>query len=149
MKLYIDNYKYNPTKINLSILKNKFKHDKTTFVEFYTDNGIYIADKNDLYKLIPTDKPLETTLIHGLNFIIDESYYTKKQTYQLSPEHVIIKKMFYVFYNSKVKMMVEGDVTTNEDEFVPSNFYFETHSSNHLDDKMILNEFNEFLSSFN
>jgi hypothetical protein len=106
-------------------------------------------DKNDLYKLTPIDRPLETTMICGLKCMIDKSYYTKKSHYQLSPEHVITNKMHYVFHNSKVNIVVEGDVTTNYTKFTPTNLYFETHSDNKLNDPMILNEFNEFLSTFN
>jgi hypothetical protein len=149
MKLYIDSYHYNPNKLKIHLLKNKFKHDKFMSVEFYTNNGIYTIENNEMYKLVPMDNPIELVTIHGLDFIIDKSYYTKKPYYQLSPEHIIIKKNHYVFGNSKVTLVVEGDVTTNEDDFVPTNFYFDTHSNNSIDDPMILNEFNEFLSTFN
>lgn len=149
MKLYIDSYHYNPNKLKIHLLKNKFKHDKCTCVEFYTNNGIYIIENNEMYKLVPMDNPVELVTIHGLDFIIDKSYYTKKPHYQLSPEHIIIKKNHYVFSNSKLTLVVEGDVTTDEDDFVPTNFYFDTHSNNSIDDPMILNEFNEFLSTFN
>lgn len=149
MKLYIDSYHYNPNKLKFNILKKKFKYDKCVLVEFYTDNGIYTIENNELYKLVPMDNPIELVNIHGLNFIIDKSYYTKKQHHQLSPDHIIIKKNHYVFCNSKLSLVVEGDETTNEDDFVPTNFYFDTHSNNSIDDPMILNEFNEFLSTFN
>jgi hypothetical protein len=149
MKLYIDSYHYNPNKLKIHLLKNKFKHDKFMSVEFYTNNGIYTIENNEMYKLVPMDNPIELVTIHGLDFIIDKSYYTKKPHYQLSPEHIIIKKNHYVFGNSKVTLVVEGDVTTNEDDFVPTNFYFDTHRNNSIDDPMILNEFNEFLSTFN
>ena len=149
MKLYIDSYHYNPNRLKIHLLKNKFKHDKCTCVEFYTNNGIYITENNELYKLVPMDNPIELVTIHGLDFIIDKSYYTKKPHYQLSPEHIIVKKNHYVFCNSKVTLVVEGDVTTDDDDFIPTNFYFDTHSNNSIDDPMILNEFNEFLSTFN
>jgi len=149
MKLYIDSYHYNPNKLKIHLLQNKFKYDKCTSVEFYTNNGIYIIENNELYKLVPMDNPIELVTIHGLDFIIDKSYYTKKQHYQLSPEHIIIKKNHYVFCNSKVTLVVEGDVTADDDDFIPTNFYFDTHSNNSIDDQMILNEFNEFLSTFN
>lgn len=149
MKLYIDSYHYNQNKLKINLLKNKFKHDKCTSVEFYTDNGIYTIENNELYKLVPMDNPIELVNIHGLDFIIDKSYYTKKQHHQLSPDHTIIKKTHYVFCNSKVSLVVEGDVSANDDDFIPTNFYFDTHSNNSIDDIMILNEFNEFLLTFN
>lgn len=149
MKLYIDSYHYNPNKLKINLLKNKFKHDKCTSVEFYTDNGIYTIENNDLYKLVPMDNPIELVNIHGLDFIIDKSYYTKKQHHQLSPDHTIIKKTHYVFCNSKVSLVVEGDVSANDDDIIPINFYFDTHSNNSIDDPMILEEFNEFLLTFN
>jgi len=149
MKLYIDNCNYNPNKNNIQLLKNKFKYDKRTSVEFYTNNGIYTIENNDMYKLIPVDAPVENINIGGVGFIIDKSYYTKKPHYQLSPDHVIIQKNQYTFHNSKVKLVIEGGVTINEDDFVPTNFYFDTHSSNEMKDVMIFNEFNEFLSTFN
>lgn len=148
MKLYIDTHHYNPNKINVSVLKNKFKYDQHTLVEFYTDNGIYTINNNDIYKLTPVDEPLENIQLGGLGFIVDKSYYTKRPHYQLSPEHVIIQKNLYIFHNSKVKLLVEGDVTINDAELVVTNFFFETHSSNELKDAMILNELNEFLSTF-
>lgn len=149
MKIYIDNYHYMPNKLNMDILKDHFKHDIITCTEFYTDNGVYTLEKNDLYKLTPTDKPLETIMIEGLKCIVDKSYYTKKTHYQLSPEHVVTNKMHYIFHNSKMKIVVEGNITSNDNNFTPSNFYFETHSDNQLNDPMVLNEFNEFLSTFN
>ena len=149
MKLYIDSYHYNPNKLKINLIKNKFKHDKCASVEFYTDNGIYTIENNELYKLVPMDNPIELVNIHGLDFIIDKSYYTKKQHHQLSPDHTIIKKTHYVFCNSKVSLVVEGDVSANDDDFIPTNFYFDTHSNNSIDDIMILNEFNEFLLTFN
>jgi len=98
--------------------------------------------------LTPIDVPTETIKICGINFIVDKSYYTKKVHYQLSPDHVIIQKDQYVFHNSNVKLVVEGDITINDAEFVPTNFYFDTHTNNQMKDAMILNEFNEFLSTF-
>jgi len=148
MKLYIDTHHYNPNKININLLKNKFKYDKDTLMEFYTDNGIYMINNNEIYKLTPIDVPTETIKICGINFIVDKSYYTKKVHYQLSPDHVIIQKDQYVFHNSNVKLVVEGDITINAAEFVPTNFYFDTHTNNQMKDAMILNEFNEFLSTF-
>lgn len=148
MKLYIDTHHYNPTKINVSVLKNKFKYDQHVLVEFYTDNGIYTINNNDIYKLTPVDEPLEKIQLGGLGFIVDKSYYTKRPHYQLSPDHVIIQKNLYIFHNSKVKLLVEGDLTINDAELIVSNFFFETHSSNELKDAMILNELNEFLSTF-
>jgi hypothetical protein len=106
-------------------------------------------EKNDLYKITPMDSPLETINIDGLKCILDKSYYTKKAHYQLSPEHVITKKKHYIFHNSKLNIVVEGDITTNDNNFTPTNFYFETHNTNQINDPMILNEFNEFLSTFN
>jgi hypothetical protein len=148
MKLYIDTHHYNTNKINVSVLKNKFKYDENTLLEFYTENGIYTINNNEIYKLTPVDEPLEKIQLGGLGFIVDKSYYTKRPHYQLSPDHVIIQKNLYVFHNSKVKLLVEGDVTINDAEIVVSNFFFETHSSNELKDAMILNELNEFLSTF-
>ena len=148
MKLYIDTHHYNPTKINVSVLKNKFKYDQHTLVEFYADNGIYTISNNEIYKLTPVDEPLERIQLGGLEFIADKSYYTKRPHYQLSPDHVIIQKSQYVFHNSKVKLVIEGDITINDAELVVSNFFFETHTNNELKDAMILNEFNEFLSTF-
>ena len=72
MKLYIDIYHYNPNKLKIQLIKNKFKHDKCTCVEFYTNNGIYITENNELYKLVPMDNPIEMVNIHGLDFIIDK-----------------------------------------------------------------------------
>jgi hypothetical protein len=95
------------------------------------------------------DNPIELVNIHGIDFIIDKSYYTKKQHHQLSPDHTIIKKTHYVFCNSKLTLVVEGDVSANDDDFIPTNFYFDTHGNNSIDDPMILNEFNEFLLTFN
>ena len=73
MKLYIDSYHYNPNRLKIHLLKNKFKHDKCTTVEFYTNNGIYITENNELYKLVPMDNPIELVTIHELDFIIDKS----------------------------------------------------------------------------
>ena len=148
MKLYIDTHHYNPNKINVNVLKNKFKYDQHTLLECYTDNGIYTINNNDIYKLTPVDEPLEKIQLGGLGFIVDKSYYTKRPHYQLSPDHVIIQKNQYIFHNSKVKLVVEGDPTINDAELIVTHFFFETHSSNELKDAMILNELNEFLSTF-
>ena len=59
MKLYIDSYHYNPNRLKIHLLKNKFTHDKFMSVEFYTNNGIYTIENNEMYKLVPMDNPIE------------------------------------------------------------------------------------------
>ena len=50
MKLYIENHKIK--KSILAILKEKYRTEHKEITTFYTENGIFTLEGNDLYKLI-------------------------------------------------------------------------------------------------
>ena len=72
MKIYIENY--NPSKLikKLDKLDTHFLCKKD-IVEIYCDDGMYLIDQNNCYKLNVSNENVVNKSINGINFIIDEN----------------------------------------------------------------------------
>lgn len=121
MKVYIENYSVTDLFSNITKFEKYYK-STNTWTEFYTQDGIFTIEKNQVLKLNVVD--VDVTRVD--NLIVDNSYYTKHAVYQLPPSHIVhmLTKMIYATsLKSNIKLVVEG-FSTN-DIFDPFNFYFD------------------------
>ena len=121
MKVYIDNYSVKDLFSNITKFEKYYK-STNTWAEFYTHEGVFTIEKNQVFKLNVVD--VDITRVD--NLIVDNSYYTKHAVYQLPPNHIvhIITQMVYATsFKSNIKLVVEG--FSKNDIFDPFNFYFD------------------------
>ena len=144
MKIYIENY--NPSKLIKKLDKlDTYFLCKKDIVELYCDDGMYLIDKNNCYKLNISNENVVNKSLNGVNFIIDESVVTNIGVYQIPPEHISINisKFYYGLPNANqlknqnqnmINLVIEGvknmkpNYDNNYDEnkydnFIPNNFY--------------------------
>ena len=80
MKIYIENYSIDVLRSKL----NKFTVTKTfTKRQFYSAEGIFTIDNNNIYKLDITDKPIIREEVDGYTLLKDESRINKVIVNQL------------------------------------------------------------------
>ena len=125
MKVYIDNYSVKELCSKISKFEQYYK-STNTWAEFYTNDGVFTIDQNQVFKLNVVD--VDVTRVD--NLIIDNSYYTKHAVYQLPPNHIVhvLTQMVYATsFKSNIKLVVEG--FSKNDGFEPFNFYFDVNDS--------------------
>ena len=170
MKIYIENY--NPSKLIKKLEKiDTYFLCKKDIVELYCDDGMYLIDQNNCYKLNVSNENVVNKSINGINFIIDESVVKKTDAYQIPPEHISINitKFYYGLPNANsfknqnqnlINLVIEGvknmkpnyDNNYGEnkyDNFLPNNFYIEVFMKENIDTILQKEIINVFLSLLN
>ena len=157
-KLYIK--QYNPV-----FIKGKFN----TLDEYYVSSkkvnmlfgkdGIYNIKNDNIYKLLPVDKPIDSTK----DFLIDNSYFNHEEVTSQIPcdySQINITEMHYcVGKQSNVHFVIEGiykkrnaaslsvhnkHVHSRYDNFYPYNCYFYTEEN--INNELLMKEVNLLLS---
>jgi hypothetical protein len=114
MKIYIENYSIDLLRSKLS----KFKETKT-FVkrQFYSEEGIFTIDANNIYQLLITDKAIIKEEVDGFVLLKDTSSINKVVVNQL-PFDATEVVFNYTQYNGSLTVEKVNDRTTD--------FYFTT-----------------------
>jgi len=163
-KIYIKEIEPISLKKQFSKLDEYFRQ-KEEFVELISSEGMFIIEKNQLYKLKPVDKKVLTQTFEGYTLLFDNSYFDKEQVLSQIPyEHVNLNTVKF-YYGEEIfgkkyflRLVVEGfyekentsislNNKNNNDKynnFVPTNFYFLANES--FDNILVKKEFNVFLS---
>lgn len=149
MKIYINN-------LNLGLLSNIADNLKTykckteTFLELYTDEGIYRIETKDIYLLTSLDKNIEIHEKYYENFtlITDTSSFSKTfvssiqgdkhLSFQTTLDYHSINKNGQILY--LIIKYYDGK---------PCDLYFETEKDINIEDNSIKNKIIEFLSLLN
>ena len=170
MKIYIENY--NPSKLIKKLDKlDTYFLCKKDIVEIYCDDGMYLIDQNNCYKLNVSNENVVNKSINGINFIIDESDVKKTDAYQIPPQHISINitKFYYGLPNANnlknqnqnlINLVIEGvknmkpnydnNYSENKyDNFLPNNFYIEVFIKENIDTILQKEIINVFLSLLN
>jgi hypothetical protein len=141
MKIYIQHYNLN----NIASL-DKYLYSETTHIDIYSNEGIFMVDNTQIFKLKITDKDVYKIENYGVNFsgsnnkhtlLIDESVIEKEPVFQIPQDHIAIKLTTFtykMYQKSNVSLVIEG--TYNQpgnngryDGFEPRDFYFISSSN--------------------
>ena len=156
MKIYIDNYSIKNLSKKMKGL-NKYLTNKTNIIEVYSDEGIFIIDQQNIYKVAHLDKPIKNVkYINEANTIfdmmIDSSETTSTIVNQLPPDNVIMKTETQVYQTnatSKVKLVIISQLNKPVNEYKPHDFYFDVSNDIDINSPIFKEDINVFLFHLN
>lgn len=163
MKIYIDNYDMYKMKWFLPTLE-KLRISTRNVVKLYSPtSGVYLIEKNNAYKLreesVADDASSATHNYQGFSLVLQNTKLIKEEIISQLPAHCLWQSETTFVYSinqkkedAKVFLYVEGSYEKDKDlrnlnDFVPSNFYFETNNDcKGVNNQQFQNELNGFLS---
>jgi hypothetical protein len=162
MKIYINHLNLDVLPEMLIILNNYYINSEI-YIQIYSTDGIYEINNKETSKLIQYDNDVEILEKYNIDYtlLVDTSYYEKEKVSQINPEHISrkIKRCFFeINKNSKIKLVVEGEILddkhfyqriSNEYGIYPNDIYFELPDKTDINDALVKNELNMFLSCLN
>ena len=152
MRIYINN-------LNLDIINDIsdiFKEHMTnseTYIELYTNDGIYCIEDKNIFFLDTCDKEIKMFENYYNNFtlIVDPSFFHKQYCSSIHGDnHLALhtKKHYYkINTSSEIQMVIK--YILNNDIFVPNDIYFESEKDIDINDVFIKKEIIEFLLVLN
>jgi hypothetical protein len=162
MKIYINHLNLDAVPELLKSLNNNYINSET-YIKIYSTDGIYEINNSSSKKLIPQDSDIEILENYHENFtlLVDQSYYGVEEVFQINNDH-ISRKMKRCFFelnkNSKIKLVIEGELLDDKHFFkristdygiAPTDIYFELPEKTNINDALVKNELNVFLSCLN
>jgi len=162
MKIYINHLNLDAVPELLKSLNNNYINSET-YIKIYSTDGIYEINNSSSKKLIPQDSDIEILENYHENFtlLVDQSYYGVEEVFQINNDH-ISRKMKRCFFelnkNSKIKLVIEGEILDDKHFFkristdygiAPNDIYFELPEKTNINDALVKNELNVFLSCLN
>lgn len=164
MKLYIDNYKTNNLYSKLQKLDIYFANT-TSHIEIYSNEGIFIIDDINLYKLKIKDEDIIkiTNYYNKFDILIDNSEITKHETNQIPSHNVLLQIITFNYLTipkSNLKLVITGkynntnkiiddDFRNKYNGFTIIDFYFEVLNNIDINSPLFKEELSVFLSMFN
>jgi len=141
MKLYLTrNLKID----EILILKYKFKVSKLNL--YYTDDGIIEVVRDKLKKYIINDEPTERIKYNNNNFIIDNSYFTTEDHYQISNYNIFINKSI-IEYKLRQRSIISFVIEKQDNEIL--DYYFKINTKDKNIDAIDKKDIDTFLSLLN
>ena len=123
MKIYIEGILPKFDKI-----QQFYKKTETTKM-IYSTEGIFSVETNNIFKMIPVDKPIKkiTNYKKGVTILIDESYFEKQLVYSQIPfDHTYLEQSFKYYCLGNIDGVI-FDIYLVIEEHNPVNFYFVTN----------------------
>jgi hypothetical protein len=123
MKIYIEGILPKFDKI-----QQFYKKTETTKM-IYSTEGIFSVETNNIFKMIPVDKPIKkiTNYKKGVTILIDESYFEKQLLYSQIPfDHIFLEQSFKYYCLGNIDGVI-FDIYLVIEEHNPVNFYFVTN----------------------
>jgi hypothetical protein len=123
MKIYIEGILPRFDKI-----EHFYKKTETTKM-IYSNEGIFSVELNNIFKMIPVDKPIKkiTNYKKGVTILIDESYFEKQLVYSQIPfDHIFLEQSFKYYCLGNIDGVI-FDIYLVIEENNPVNFYFLTN----------------------
>ena len=105
-----------------------YKKTETTKM-IYSTEGIFSVELNNIFKMIPVDKPIKkiTNYKKGVTIVIDESYFEKQLLYSQIPfDHIYLEQSFKYYCLGNIDGVI-FDIYLVIEEHNPVNFYFVTN----------------------
>ena len=123
MKIYIEGFLPKFDKI-----QQFYKKTEITKM-IYSTEGIFSVETNNIFKMIPVDKPIKkiTNYKKGVTILIDESYFEKQLVYSQIPfDHTYLEQSFKYYCLGNIDGVI-FDIYLVIEEHNPVNFYFVTN----------------------
>lgn len=152
MKIYINNFNLDVLN-NISELFKEFLIKTDNYIELYTNEGMYNIEENCCYKLDVVDKDIQlyNNYYKNFSFIVDHSYFNKKQINGIQGNlHVsllIVEKTYKLNKNSTFELILKFNNKNNK--LIPHDLYFNTNKDIDINNILFKNEIIEFLSVLN
>ena len=105
-----------------------YKKTETTKM-IYSTEGIFSVETNNIFKMIPIDKPIKkiTNYKKGVTILIDDSYFEKQLVYSQIPfDHIFLEQSFKYYCLGNIDGVI-FDIYLVIEEHNPVNFYFLTN----------------------
>ena len=114
MKIYINNFNIDVLSSIMKSLSEYFVSSET-YIQIYSEDGIYQIDDNSIKKQNVIDKEIEIFKEYHEDFtlITDQSYYTLEKVSCLPSEHIAnnVKRCFFTpDKNFALKLVIEGSI---------------------------------------
>jgi hypothetical protein len=156
MKIYIENYNIENLSKKMKGL-NKYLTNKTNVIEVYSDEGIFVIDQQNIYKVDYLDKPIKNGKYISdtgavFNMMIDTTETTKAIMNQLPPDNVIMKtetQVYQINATSKTKLVVISTLNKAINEYKPYDFYFDVSNDIDINSPIFKEDINVFLFHLN
>ena len=156
MKIYIENYNIENLSKKMKGL-NKYLTNKTNVIEVYSDEGIFVIDQQNIYKVDYLDKPIKNGKYISdtgavFNMMIDTTETTKAIMNQLPPDNVIMKtetQVYQINATSKTKLVVILTLNKAVNEYKPYDFYFDVSNDIDINSQIFKEDINVFLFHLN
>ena len=161
MKIYINNFNIDVLSSIMKSLSEYFVSSET-YIQIYSEDGIYQIDDNSIKKQNVIDKEIEIFKEYHEDFtlITDQSYYTLEKVSCLPSEHIAnnVKRCFFTpDKNSALKLVIEGSILENnalkknQDIYGihPYDIYIEVVKDINMNDELVKKEIIVFLSLLN
>lgn len=171
-KIYIKDMNPQILRKRFSLLDEYFTNQET-MKEIISPGGVFMIEKDKLYKLNPVDQDITMHPLEGNYLLFDTSYYERELVFSQIPyEHIAVDKVKFYYGIGKPEMkksksfvtfVVEGvyqknhsiinattKTTLSKDKytnFIPTDFYFLANES--FDNILVKKELNVFLSIVN
>ena len=147
MKIYIENYNINKLLSKLKYLKT-YQTDSKQVIFIYSNEGFFKIDCFNIMKINILKDKIDKTQMKG--FIVDESEMEYEKYTHIPFDHIshkITQLIYKTNSSSKVTFIIEGFY--RENNFVPTDFYFETIIKDKIYNPIIKDDLNVFLSLLN
>ena len=131
--------------VDIESLSTLFKHKKSISNEIYSDEGIYLYSNDQLFKIYHQDGDVNKVNIGDHEVLVDYSTTQKHACSHIAMDHVNVQVYRYQFIRDNLSMIVEGKYPKNR--FIVTDMYFRCENKTRLDDPLLVNNFNEFLSA--
>ena len=162
MKIYINHLNLDALPELLKTLNNNYINSET-YIQIYSNDGIYEINNTCSKKLMPIDNDIQILENYHENFtlLVDPSCYGVEEVFQINNDHISrkMKRCFFEFNkNSKIKLVIEGEVLddkhfykriSNEYGIAPNDIYFELPEKTNITDALVKKELIVFLSCLN
>ena len=142
MKIYPDERL--PLGLNLENVQKDYNFSKSIHNGFLTPRGMFVYERDKLYKLHTTDEPVQKVAIDGHTFLLDKSYYTKSAALHLSVDHVNIVTYKFTFHLDRSTAVIEGKMENGK--YTPTDLYFTIKERNKTMTTDVAKDINKFLS---
>lgn len=151
MKLYIENY-------NILKISKKMKSLEEFFLnssykkEIYSEEGIFMIDKNNLYQVTYLDGEITKfpNYIDDINIITDKTEETKKIVNQVPFNNIVLDletRHYVLNKQSKFKLVI--DFIINDNKLELHNFYFNIPNIIDINSPLFKEDLNVFLFHLN
>ena len=108
-----------------SLKKNKKIHCIENVTEtFYSEQGIYQVTSRDIFKLNVSKEGRQQICENGMNWILDESVWSREKVYQMPVEHMKMTLKNLIFSQSP-ESNLRFVISFHENEKNIVDFYFE------------------------